>query len=462
MRNSIKNIIIFLLLFFQFGSLRSEAGQLIEYNLQGSITQDDIIYILWFAGMDPEADYGGSIYDIKYETEGEGGYLDTLGGLVIFPHSMTEAFPILSYQHGTAVNDASAPSITGLSVDNQEVLLISLITSPMGFITLFPDYEGLGDPEKFHPYITAESYSHAVVNMVRAVKELSYELQLDDPFQFNDQLHLLGYSEGGYATMAVQRGIELNHADEFSITTSCPMAGPYDLGGTMVDYFLSFPSYPKPFYVPYVLTSHLWYYQGEDVDFNEYFLPFWADTLPSLFDGTHYGSEIDALMPENPLDILIPEVLEEFTNNEDHFFRVSLEENTLLDWTPQSPTYIFHGMGDDIVPYENAQVAYDTFVANGAPDVSLTLYPVELGGHSEMAPTCLFAGFDVILDHQAISPKGDLNSDGIITLEDVNVLMESILIENDVTEFQWWAGDLDTDDTHSIFDLLLTSDSIED
>ena len=40
--------------------------------------------------------------------------------------------------------------------------------------------------------------------------------------------------------------------------------------------------------------------------------------------------------------------------------------------------------------------------------------------------------------------------------------MESILIENDVTEFQWWAGDLDTDDTHSIFDLLLTSDSIED
>ena len=139
-----------------------------------------------------------------------------------------------------------------------------------------------------------------------------------------------------------------------------------------------------------------------------------------------------------------------------------MEENTLLDWTPQSPTYIFHGMGDDIVPYENAQVAYDTFVANGAPDVSLTLYPVELGGHSEMAPTCLFAGFDVILDHQAISPKGDLNSDGIITLEDVNVLMESILIENDVTEFQWWAGDLDTDDTHSIFDLLLTSDSIED
>ena len=455
------NIICFFTFFFLFGSLRSEAGQLIEYNLQGAMTQDDIIYILWIAGIDPQADYGVSIYDIKYETEGEGGYLDTLGGLVIFPHSLTEAFPILSYQHGTAVNDASAPSLTGLSLDNQEVLLISLITSPMGFITLFPDYEGFGDPEKFHPYITAESYSHAIVNMVRAVKELSYELQLDDPFQFNDQLHLLGYSEGGYATLAAQRGIELNYNDEFTITTSCPMAGPYDFGGTMVGYFLSIPSYPKPFYVPFVLTSHLWYYQGEDVDFSLYFKPFWADTLPSLFDGTHYGNEIDALMPENPLDILLPEALDDFTNNEDHFFRVSLGENTLLDWTPQSPTYFFHGMGDDIVPYENAQVTYDTFVANGAPNISLTLFSEELGGHAEVAPTCLSAGYNVILDYQAISPKGDLNSDGLITIEDVNALMESILIENDLTEFQWWAGDCDYNDQHSVMDLLMVADLIE-
>ena len=441
--------------------MRSEAGQLIEYNLQGAMTQDDIIYILWIAGIDPQADYGVSIYDIKYETEGEGGYLDTLGGLVIFPHSLTEAFPILSYQHGTAVNDASAPSLTGLSLDNQEVLLISLITSPMGFITLFPDYEGFGDPEKFHPYITAESYSHAIVNMVRAVKELSYELQLDDPFQFNDQLHLLGYSEGGYATLAAQRGIELNYNDEFTITTSCPMAGPYDLAGTMVEYFLSIPSYPKPFYVPFVLTSHLWYYQGEDVDFGDYFEPFWADTLPSLFDGTHFGDEIDALMPENPLDIILPDVLEEFTNNEDHFFRQTLQQNTLLDWIPMSPTYLYHGIGDDIVPFQNAQVAYDTFVSNGADSVTLTLYPEEMGGHGEVATTCLFAGFDVISDRQAISPKGDLNSDSYITVQDVDLILDSIVHETDLTDFQWWAGDCDYDDQHSVMDLLMVADLID-
>ncbi len=339
--------------------------------------------------------------------------------------------------------------------------MISLMTAPSGFITVIPDYTGIGDPDKYHPYIIANPHTEALVNMIRGVKQLSIELEGDDKFQFNDQLFLVGYSDGGYATLASQRGIQIDYPDEFSVTASFPMAGPYDLSGTMVDYFLSEPEYTQPYYVPYVLTSHLWYYQGLDVDFAEYFEPFWADTLPSLFDGTHSGSEINELMPENPLDILLDDVLEEFENDEDHFFRQSLEENTLLDWVPESPTYFYHGMGDDIVPYENAQVAYDTFVDNGATDVSLELFPVELGGHSDVAVTCLLAGFTVILEYQRISHKGDMNSDGLVSLIDLALLSESILVENNITEFQWWAGDCDYDDQHSVMDLLMVADLIE-
>ena len=455
------NLIFIFLLFFQFGSLKSEAGQLIDYNHQTTMTQDDINLILWFAGFDPVADYSISAYDIHYESHSVSGTVDTLSGLVIIPHSSTEAFPILTYQHGTVILDSQAPSITGISADNLEIFLISLITAPSGFITVIPDYTGIGDPDKYHPYIIANSHTQALVNMIRGVKQLSIELEGNDGFQFNDQLFLAGYSDGGYATLASQKGIQIDYSDELSVTASFPMAGPYDLSGTMVDYFFSEPEYTQHYYVPYVLTSHLWYYQGLDVDFAEYFEPFWADTLPSLFDGTHSGSEINELMPENPLDILLDDVLEEFENDENHFFRQSLEENTLLDWVPESPTYFYHGMGDDIVPYENAQVAYNTFVDNGATDVSLELFPVELGGHSDVAVTCLLAGFTVILEYQRISPKGDLNSDSLITIEDVNALMESILIENDLTEFKWWAGDCDYDDQHSVMDLLMVADLIE-
>ena len=451
-----------LILLTQFGHLHAEAGDLIDFNHQTTMTVEDINIILWFAGFDPVADYSISAYDIHYESHSVSGTVDTLSGLVIIPHSSTEAFPILTYQHGTVILDSQAPSITGISADNVEILFISLITAPSGFITVIPDYTGIGDPDKYHPYIIANSHTQALVNMIRGVKQLSIELEGNDEFQFNDQLFLAGYSDGGYATLASQKGIQIDYSDELSVTASFPMAGPYDLSGTMVDYFFSEPEYTQPYYVPYVLTSHLWYYQGLDVDFAEYFEPFWADTLPSLFDGTHSGSEINELMPENPLDILLDDVLEEFENDEGHFFRQSLEENTLLDWVPESPTYFYHGMGDDIVPYQNAQIAYDTFVANGAPDVWLTLYPEELGGHSDVALTCIFAGYTVILEYQRISPKGDMNSDGIITSEDVNLLEGSILTENNITEFQWWAGDLDWDATHSIFDLLGASDLTEE
>ena len=38
----------------------------------------------------------------------------------------------------------------------------------------------------------------------------------------------------------------------------------------------------------------------------------------------------------------------------------------------------------------------------------------------------------------------------------------SILFQNGITDFQDWAGDLDYDNVHSIFDLLQLSDLLED
>ena len=316
--------------FTSFGS--AEPGDLLEYNYQSTFSISTIQFILNSLGNDLSLPmYNISVYDIKYESFSESGEVDTLAGLVIIPQSPTKAFPILTYQHGTIILDSEAPSITGVSAENFEVLFVSLVTTPSGFITIIPDYTGIGDPDKYHPYIIADPHTEAVVNMIRGVKELAIELEdSNDRFQFNDQLFLIGYSDGGYATLASQRGMQLDYPDEFSITASFPMAGPYDLSGTMVPYFLSEPEYSQPYYVPYVLTSHLWYYQGVDVDFGEYFEPFWADTLPSLYDGTHSGYEINNLMPENPLDILLDDVLEEFETNEEHFFRQSLEENLSL------------------------------------------------------------------------------------------------------------------------------------
>lgn len=459
----------YIILFSLVTVVSSEPGDLIEYNFQNRVPVTSINNLisnlantLGFASFD--LNYSINVYDIHYESINVGGELDTLSGLICIPESNIKSFPTLSYQHGTQLLDSSAPSIVGVSLsgiyNNFETTLIGLITASSGFISLLPDYEGLGNTERFHPYIVGESYSRSLINMIRASKEFSNEVNVAQKFQSNNQLFLMGYSEGGYATLAAQRDIELNFFDEFQITASFPMAGPYDLSGTMVDYFLSSPDYSQPYYVPYVLTSYLWAYEGLDVDFSNYFTPFWAENLSVLYDGSHPSSEINSMMPDNPLDILLPDVLEEFESNEDHFFRQTLQENTLLDWIPLSPTFFYHGLGDDIIPYENSQVVYNTFIENGASNVNLILFPEFLGGHSDVAITCLLSGFETALEYQVINDKGDVNDDGNITILDLTIMISYLFDESNFSDFEYWAGDVNFDQYISLIDILLLSDSL--
>jgi len=295
--------------------------------------------------------------------------------------------------------------------------------------------------------------------MIRAVKQMSGELATDNSFMYNNQLYLLGYSEGGYATMAAQRDIEYSMISEFNLTASFPMAGPYDLSGTMVDFYLSINYYPQPYYVANVLFNHLDYYDNLD-NLADYFLPFWADTLAGLFDGTHSGTFINSLMPENPIEILLPDVIDDFTINNENFFRLTLEENTLLDWTPISPTYLIHAAGDDIIPIANAQVAHNSFINNGAALVNLIEIPLSAGGHEDAGPVCLLTALDTISIYQIINVKGDTNLDGLLNDIDYNLLIDHLLNFTTFDLSESWAGDIDYDDKLSIFDLLILEDII--
>ena len=50
-------------------------------------------------------------------------------------------------------------------------------------------------------------------------------------------------------------------------------------------------------------------------------------------------------MPENPLDILLPEVLEEFENSENHFFRQKLDIKYFIRLGASEPYSFFSWNG---------------------------------------------------------------------------------------------------------------------
>jgi dipeptidyl aminopeptidase/acylaminoacyl peptidase len=63
----------------------------------------------------------------------------------------------------------------------------------------------------------------------------------------------------------------------------------------------------------------------------------------------------------------------------------ALEENSLLDFVPKTPTLFCHGANDLEVPIENSRAAYQKASAAGAP-VKLTEVPN--ADHGGAAPRC--------------------------------------------------------------------------
>ena len=49
-------------------------------------------------------------------------------------------------------------------------------------------------------------------------------------------------------------------------------------------------------------------------------------------------------MPTIPIEIMISEEIESFENDYNHPLKVALRDNDILDWLPQAPIYIFHGI----------------------------------------------------------------------------------------------------------------------
>ena len=400
--------------------------------------------------IDP-AQYGYWMYKITYETIDINGNPHVATGTVSYPRVdwpdvPDQAFPIMSYQHGTVVEKSDVTSVIG------EWILPAILTGS-GYVYVEPDYLGLGDSEGMHPYQLKEPYGTAVVDMLRAVRYFgAFE---NDQFLVNDQLFLAGYSEGGYATMATHQIIERDYSNEFNIAVSFPMAGAYSMSGLMVDLMLEQQPYGQPFYFPYVLFAYMDSHPSIGT-VEEYLLPEYV-FLADWFDGFHSSVAINDAMPEIPITIMKPEEIQIFEENENHPLRIALQENDIWDWIPQAPMHMFHGEGDELVPYENSQMAYDQFIANGAQNVHLEPIPENFGGHSDVAPWALFGAYQVAKDIMMINELGDVNQDGNLNILDLVRIGNIILGGCSPIGFEYclWASDVNMDAAIDILDIVV-------
>ena len=253
--------------------------------------------------------------------------------------------------------------------------------------------------------------------------------------------------------------LENQNINEFNLLASFPMAGPYDLSGIMVDLMLTQEPYGEPYYLPYVLVPYINYYELGSL--SEYFLPDYAEMFEYLFNGEYSGSYINSIMPEIPIEVLLPSVIEDFTNDTSHPLRLKLFENNLWDWSPNADMYLFHGLGDELIPYENSELAYNSFINSGSENVYLYLAPEEYGGHSEVAQYCLISAYQICEDnYKSILSKGDLNKDQIFNIQDILIIIDLILHEENNNDLLLWVSDINNDQEISVLDVILLTSLI--
>jgi len=320
-------------------------------------------------GIIPVSDV--KVYSIVYETVDWNGDPRQASGAIYVPdedNSDTE-YSLYSSHHGTETKRTNVASITPLRGFD------AVFAASIGYIGISPDFLGMGiSTDVFHPYIH-KFVAEGVVDMLRATKNFA----CGNDIQLNDQLFLTGYSEGGYVTMATHKLIEGSYSEEFTVTGSAPMAGPYDLI-TQANWILAKESFPYPSYAGYNGKSYNTIY-GWNRAYSELFKSPYAERIPELFDGTKSTGEINDQLEQVTADFYNSKFLSDYLGDGELDLKNAYRENSNHDWTPIAPIRMFHGNADEAVNYQCAVIALEKIKANGG-DIKLTTIPNGTHGSS--------------------------------------------------------------------------------
>lgn len=307
----------------------------------------------------PYIEHPVDIYKVVYRTE-TGGKEISASGLVCVPRKDGE-YPVLSFQNGTNTLNASCPTEFPSSPMYQFVEVIA----SMGFVVVIADYPGFGESAGIpHPYLVREPTVRSVVDMLFAVHEMDEE-ELPD-VTVSDDVYLAGYSQGGWATLALHEALELDYSDWFNLKGSVCGAGPYDLT-VLFESMTGLSSYPMPVYIGYIVNAYSEYDQFTNPVSDLLREPFASD-LGDLYNGHNDSGEINSNLTTSVPDLFTPEFLEGiWTDPEYSSVRASLESNSIEGWKTDVPLYFLHGGGDTSVDPITTESIYDAMTAAGTP-----------------------------------------------------------------------------------------------
>jgi pimeloyl-ACP methyl ester carboxylesterase len=203
----------------------------------------------------------------------------------------------------------------------------------------------------------------AVTDLIDAYGELSSSGEIQATG--NDTLYLIGYSQGGGATMSVFEALDNNANSDLIINAVSCGAGAYDLTD-MAQYVFNQTTFPIPLYFPYFIYSQK--QMGTITgDLGLFFSEPYASAIPGLFDGLHSSSSINESLSENISELFTSQLSTNFAAHADFAqLRSALEENSTDGWNTDTKLRLYHGTADLNVPIQQSEDIYDRFIDAGS------------------------------------------------------------------------------------------------
>lgn len=319
------------------------------------------------------------------------GYGQQLSGLVIVPFDTLNPLtplkvPMISLQHPTQVLRSQSPSLVPHYADEELTVPYGTMLASMGYIVVIADYPGLGTNHDVHPYCLttiAQSISGLIAAATTGDRPWSSRTGWDG------RLFLMGYSEGGYATLVAARDIQQHHPD-YNLKGVAALDGPYSLADTMRSLIVTADAaFKAPYFVPYVVAAYdaaygavtpiMQFSNAIKSDLVAGATPLNQKLLPML-SGANTSDEIDAVMrqvvPYNgPSSILTTGYVTALSDTTSPLYHSLQENDAYRGWTPKSTMQVvlYHNTADDLVPVGNLVNVRNAW--QGLPNVSFVEFP---------------------------------------------------------------------------------------
>ncbi len=299
----------------------------------------------------------------------------TLSGKVMLPKGRRPKRMIL-VSHYTVCSDAEAPS----NCFSLEGVLVKL-----GYGLIIPDYMGYGvTANRVHPYLVMDQTARNVLDMYLAVRPWLKAVNKEPE---NDDIYLMGYSQGGATTMAVEHLIETEYcfeedSDYIQIHRVFAGGGPYDVKATY-ERFVTTDTASYPVAVPLVLQGMV---MGNNLNIklNDIMQDWLYKNLDEWINSKRYTtSQINKLINTYVTHELLTEEGMDQTSYKVAELYKAMTTNSIVsyNWVPEASIYIMHSMDDETVPYTNATSAKSKW-----KDANIMYNFGHYGGHVQ---TCL-------------------------------------------------------------------------